>query len=126
MLYLKIYDSNGNLVNLPETKTFAVHYTLIPSGTYSWNATVYQGSSGTQINTGAFLGISSATFDASGSTTYYFYTGSTPSSTNIATRGHLIPYNTAYYNLGTASNKWNNIFCISLIESSDIKHKRTN
>jgi hypothetical protein len=124
MLYLKIYDSDGNLVNLPETKTFEVHYTLIPSATYSWDATVHQGSNGTQKDTGAFIGISSATFDASGATTYSFYIGSTPSSTNIATRGHLIPYGDATYNLGSAAYRWNNIFASTgTIQQSDIQHK---
>lgn len=128
MLYLKIYNSDGQLATLPEKKTFTVHYACIWGSDTTWNASVEKGASSTSINTNAFWGISYATFNYSSSNTsqhtYYFIVSGSSAATTITSYGHIVPWSNNTYDLGSVAYKWRNIYGqAGIVNTSDRNEK---
>lgn len=128
MLYLKIYNSDKELVTLPSAKTFTVHYACIWGSDVTWNATVAAGSNMTSKDTNAFWGISYATFNYSSSNksqhTYYFIVSGSNAATTITSYGHIVPWSNNTYDLGSVAYKWRNIYGqAGIVNTSDRNEK---
>ncbi len=129
-IYIKIYDSNNNLMTLTESKSFTVYYACIWGKDKNTTMTIEAGSNTVSYDTNAFWGIDYATFDSSlsnkSSRTKSFLISGANAADVITSRGHLVPYNTNTDDLGSEAYRYSNIYLqTSPNVSSDRNEKNT-
>lgn len=114
LITLRIYDANGNVASIPETKTFKVHFAVIWGGDTVWNATVYKGSQTATKDTKAFWGIDYTTFsDPSvnrNNRTQWFTMKDSSGEPNLAVQGNFSPKFDKGYKIGTSGCRWKELW----------------